>query len=90
MSNLQNNTSSYGTIKQTMNFDEETANPRQSEIEDFLKRSRNQPIEANYFKLSFYGCIVVFFLVFTYLFNISTKVFVNNSSWGMFSSSAVR
>ena len=80
MSNLQNNTSSYGTIKQTMNFDEETANPRQSEIEDFLKRSRNQPIEPNYFKLSFYGCIVVFFLVFTYLFNISTKVFVNDNS----------
>lgn len=80
MSNLQNNTSSYGTIKQTMNFDEETENPRQSEIEDFLKRSRNQPIEPNYFKLSFYGCIVVFFLVFTYLFNISTKVFVNDNS----------
>jgi hypothetical protein len=78
MSNLQNN-SSYGTIKQTTNFDEETIDPLQNEMDDFLKQSRTQAMDGNYFKLSFYGCIVVFFLVFTYLMNISTKVFINKS-----------
>jgi arylsulfatase A-like enzyme len=78
MSNLQN--SSYGTIKQTTNFDEETVDPLQNELDEFLKQSRTQNVDGNYFKLSFYGCIVVFFLVFSYLMNISTKVFVNNSN----------
>ena len=78
MSNLQN--SSYGTIKQTTNFDEETVDPLQNELDEFLKQSRTQNVDGNYFKLSFYGCIVLFFLLFTYLINISTKVFVNNSN----------